>query len=136
MDGWLEEDEELTGHPRDPYHRVDVCRASRHVRVRVHGETVAETDRPKVLFETGLPPRFYVPADAVRAGSLVDSETTTRCPYKGIARYFTVRTAQGRAGDAAFAYDQPHPEATAIEGHLCFLADAVQTEVDGELLAE
>ena len=61
IDHWYEEDEEIFVHPRDPYHRVDVLQSSRHVKVRVNGEVVAETDRPRILFETGLPPRYYLP---------------------------------------------------------------------------
>src|SRR3712207_912723 len=63
MDHWYEEDEEVFVHPRDPYHRVDILESSRHVKVRVNGEVVAETERPKILFETGLPPRYYIPED-------------------------------------------------------------------------
>ena len=58
MDAWFEEDEGIFVHPRDPYHRVDVLDSSRHVKVSVNGEVIAETRRPKVLFETALPPRY------------------------------------------------------------------------------
>ncbi len=81
MDKWLEEDEEVFGHPHDPYHRVDVLESSRHVRVSLNGEVVAETERPKILFETGLPPRYYIPPEDVRTDLLVPSETKTVCPY-------------------------------------------------------
>jgi uncharacterized protein (DUF427 family) len=87
MDAWYEENEEVFGHPHDPYHRVDVLESSRHVRVRVSGEVVAETERPKLLFETGLPVRYYIPPEDVRTDLLVPSETQTLCPYKGVASY-------------------------------------------------
>jgi uncharacterized protein (DUF427 family) len=58
MDAWFEEDDEVYVHPRDPYHRVDVLNSSRHVKVIVGGEVVAETTRPRLLFETGLPTRY------------------------------------------------------------------------------
>ncbi len=73
MDAWYEEDEEIFVHPKDPYHRVDVLESSRRVRISVNGEVVAETDRPKMLFETGLPPRYYVPPEDVRRDLLVPS---------------------------------------------------------------
>src|SRR5206468_3727107 len=83
MDAWYEEDDEVFVHPRDPYHRVDVLNSSRHVRVSVGGEVVAETHRPRLLFETGLPTRYYVPKLDVRLDLLTPTNTVTRCPYKG-----------------------------------------------------
>ena len=90
MDHWHEEDEEVFVHPRDPYHRVDVLESSHHVKVIVNGEVVAETERPKLLFETGLPPRYYIPPEDVREEVLVPSGRHTRCPYKGAASYYSV----------------------------------------------
>jgi uncharacterized protein (DUF427 family) len=90
MDHWYEEDEEVFVHPRDPYHRVDFLGSSRHVKVSVNGEVVAETERPKLLFETGLPTRYYIPPEDVREEALVPSDKQTRCPYKGIASYYSV----------------------------------------------
>ena len=80
LDRWLEEDEEVFVHPRDPYHRVDVLRSSRHLRVSVAGEVVAETSRPRLLFETGLPVRYYIPAQDVPEGALAPADLRTRCP--------------------------------------------------------
>ena len=129
MDTVLEEDEEVLGHLRDPYHRVDTRRSSRHVVVR-HGDRVlAETDAPRAVFETGLPPRWYVPEDDVQV-DLVDSDTTTVCPYKGVAGY---RSLPGGPEDVAFSYPDPLPESQGLEGHWCFLAEGITTEVDGEL---
>lgn len=85
MDAWIEEDEPILGHPRDPYHRVDVRQGSDHVRVLAGGEILADTARPKLLFETGLPTRWYIPSQDVRTGLLIESDTTTVCPYKGRA---------------------------------------------------
>src|SRR5215204_6890080 len=95
MDHWYEEDEEVFVHPRDPYHRVDVLKSSRHVRVSVNGEVVAETDRPRILFETGLPPRYYITPEDVREDVLVESEKKTQCPYKGVASYHSVEAGRG-----------------------------------------
>ena len=86
MDGWFEEDEEIFAHPRDPHHRVDVLRSSRHVQIEVDGITVADTHSPVLLFETTLPIRFYLPKTDVRMDLLTPNNDSTQCPYKGTAR--------------------------------------------------
>ncbi len=86
MDAWFEEDEEAFVHPRDPYHRIDVLRSSRHVVVRWGDVVVADSTRPRMLVETGLPIRWYLPREDVRTDLLKASFTTTRCPYKGVAQ--------------------------------------------------
>jgi uncharacterized protein (DUF427 family) len=131
MDAWFDEDEEVAGHIRDPYHRVDVRSTSRHVRVRAGGEDIAETRRALLLSETGLPNRFYVPLSDVRSELLEPSATHTVCPYKGRASYWKLRTDGIVIEDAAWGYEQPLDEARRIAGHLCFLADGVETVLDG-----
>jgi uncharacterized protein (DUF427 family) len=131
MDHWYEEDEEVFVHPRDPYHRVDVLESSRHVKVSVNGEVVAETDHPKVLFETGLPPRYYIPQEDVREEALVPSDKETQCPYKGVASYYSVEADGRRAEDLVWYYPEPIPEAAKIRGHLAFFNERVDLEVDG-----
>ena len=130
MDKWLEEDEEVFGHPHDPYHRVDVLESSRRVKVSVNGEVVAETRRPKILFESGLPPRYYLPPEDVRTDLLVTSETETICPYKGVASYYSVKVGDDLAKDAAWYYQEPLPEAGKVENHPCFYGEKVELEVD------
>ena len=133
MDAWFEEDEEVYVHPRDPYTRVDVLQSSRHVRVEVDGVTVAETRQPRMLFETGLPPRFYLPKTDVRLDLLAPTDTETRCPYKGTASYYAVRGGEGRRDDLAWWYQHPTLEAAKIAGYVCFYDERVDTYVDGEL---
>jgi uncharacterized protein (DUF427 family) len=132
MDHWYEEDEEVFVHARDPYHRVDVLESSRHVRVSVNGEVVAETERPRILFETGLPPRYYIPPKDVREDVLAGSEKTTQCPYKGIASYYSVEASGEKVDDLVWYYPEPIPEAAKIEGLLAFYNEKVDIEVDGE----
>jgi uncharacterized protein (DUF427 family) len=132
MDAWYEEDEEVFVHPRDPYHRVDILESSRRVRVSVNGEIVAETQRPRVLFETGLPPRYYIPPEDVREEALYRSEKTTRCPYKGTASYWSVEAGGGRVEDLVWYYPDPIPEAAKIKGLLAFFNEKVDLVVDGE----
>jgi uncharacterized protein (DUF427 family) len=133
VDEWLEEDEQLIGHVRDPYHRVDVLASSRHVRVEIDGEVVADSDRTHALFETGLPTRWYFPPDAVRQDLLVASGTRTVCAYKGIASYRSVRTAAGTADDVAWYYPEPRDDALRVRDHVCFFNERVDLYVDGEL---
>lgn len=134
LDGWLEEDEPAPVHPRNPYTRVDVLRTSRHVRVSLHGEVLADTTRAMVLYETGLPPRWYIPVADVRTGRLAASDTVTHCPYKGQAAYRSVAGAPG-GEDLVWVYDEPRPEVAQIEGLVCFLNERVDLEVDDEALA-
>jgi uncharacterized protein (DUF427 family) len=133
MDRWLEEDEPAIGHARDPYHRVDVLDSSREVRVEVGGEVVAETRRARALFETGLPTRWYIPADAVRTDMLADSGRQTICAYKGVASYRSVRTGEGLEEDVVWFYPEPRHDAAPVEGYLCFFNERVDLFVDGKL---
>lgn len=133
MDAWFEEDDEVFVHPRSPHHRVDVLHSSRHVRVEVDGETVAETRRPRLLLETGLPARYYIPKLDVRMDLLRPSETTTRCPYKGEAAYWNVAVGKRVHEDLVWSYPAPIPECPKIENHLCFFNERADIYVDGEL---
>ena len=132
MDHWFEEDEEVFVHARDPYTRIDVLDSSRHVRVLVDGVVVAETNRPKLLLETGLPVRYYVPPEDVRTDLLVPSDTWTQCPYKGDASYWSAEVGGGRVEDVAWSYPEPRRDAQRVADHLCFLGERVEFEVDGE----
>lgn len=129
MDAWLEEDEEVFAHPRDPYHRIDILDSSRHVRVSVKGRLLAETRRPKLLVETGLPRRLYVPMADVDDDLLVASDTQTRCPYKGLASYWSVDVDGTSVDDAAWFYPQPSSAAARIADHVCFFDDKVDVDV-------
>ena len=131
VDAWFEEDDEVFVHARDPYKRVDVLRSSRHVVVRIDGEVVADSHRPLLLFETGLPTRYYLPRLDVRADVLLPSATTTRCPYKGIAEYHSVHVGDTVHDDVVWFYPSPIPEIPKIEQHLCFFNERVDIEVDG-----
>ena len=129
-DAWFREDERLLGGIRDPYHRVDVLEASRPARVRVDGTLVAETPRAKLLFETGLPPRVYVPGADIAPGTLSPSPTRTVCPYKGEASYWHVHAGDGRIEDGAWSYETPLLEAREIARHIAFGGDGIEVEVD------
>lgn len=134
MDEWLEEDEPIYVHPRDPYKRVDVLASSRHVVVEVDGVTVADSRQPRILFETSLPPRYYVPLSDVRMDLLRPSQTRTHCPYKGTAAYWTVDTGRGVHEDIVWIYRAPLPESQKVAGLACFYNEKVDITLDGERL--
>jgi uncharacterized protein (DUF427 family) len=127
MDHWFDEDEEVFGHLRDPYHRVDVRRSSSRVRVTAGrgGEVLAESTRALMLSETGLPNRWYLPRADVRLERLRPSEKVTVCPYKGTTQYWSF----GGSDDVAWSYPEPLAEAVRIAGHVCFAHEAVTVEV-------
>jgi uncharacterized protein (DUF427 family) len=132
VDSWYEEDEEIFVHPRDPYKRVDVINSSRHVRVVLGGETVADTRHARFLFETRLPTRYYIPPEDVRRDLLVPSEKVTRCPYKGEAHYYSVRIGDRLFEDIVWYYPDPIAECPKIKGYLCFFNEQVDDiQLDG-----
>ncbi len=133
MDAWFEEDEEVFVHPRDPYTRVDTVHSSRHVRVEIGGVVVAETRRPVLLFETGLPTRYYIPKQDVRMDLLEPTDSVTRCPYKGAARYWSGPVGDKMIKDIVWAYPAPIPECPKIENMLSFYNERVDLYVDGVL---
>jgi uncharacterized protein (DUF427 family) len=133
MGEWLEEDEPVYTHPRDPYHRVDILASSRHVRVEVDGVTVADSRRSSILFETGLPARYYLPLSDIRTGLLTPTDTVTHCPYKGAATYWSVDAGQGPRADLVWAYRAPLPESQKVAGLACFYNEKVEIYLDGEL---
>ena len=133
FDAWYEEDEPNVGHPRDPFHRIDILHSSRHVRVERDGELLAETTRPRVLFETSLPARFYLPREDVRA-ELRPSAKRTYCAYKGQASYWSLEVAGAEHEDLVWSYEEPLREAAEIGGLVAFFNEKVDVVVDGERL--
>ena len=132
MDAWFEEDEEVFTHPRDPYTRIDILASSRHVRVEVEGVTVAVSSSPRLLFETGLPVRYYLPKPHVRMDLLVPSDTVTHCPYKGRAEHWSVRLGDEVRSDLAWSYPAPLPDSAKIAGLVAFYNEKVDLYVDSE----
>jgi uncharacterized protein (DUF427 family) len=132
---WFEEDEPVHTHPRDPYTRVDVLASSRRVRISVEGLLVAQSSSPRILFETRLPPRYYLPAPDVRMDLLVASPKVTSCPYKGRATHWSLPTSTGMRDDLAWTYDSPSQEVAKVAGLVCFYDERVDVELDGVLQA-
>lgn len=132
MDVWFDEDEEIKGHLRDPYHRVDVRNSSRHVRVFAGGELIAETSQPKLLSETGLANRYYIPPGDIRPELLKPSDTRTICPYKGEASYWSLTVNGDHIKDAGWSYPAPLENALKAGDHICFSHDRISLEIDGD----
>lgn len=131
IDSWFEEDEEVYVHPRDPKTRVDILHSSRHVEVRINDELIADSTRPTLLFETGLPTRFYLPKPDVRLDLLTPTTTETLCPYKGTAEYWSVTAGGETIPDLAWSYRTPVAESQKIAGLIAFLDEKVDVTVDG-----
>lgn len=129
MDGVFEEEEEVFVHPRDPYTRIDVLRTNRHVRVRLGDTVVADSIQSRMLLESGLPVRYYLPESDVRVDLLEPSYTTTRCPYKGVAHYWSLRDGDQILKDVVWTYPEPFHDAEAVRGLMCFVDDRVDLEV-------
>ncbi|MFD4366230.1 DUF427 domain-containing protein [Rhodococcus sp. NPDC058521] len=117
---WREEDEEVVGHPRDPYHRVDVVHSARRVTLRFAGAVIADSHRCEMVFETGFPEaRYYLPRGDV-AAELRPSDTRTVCPYKGEATYWTAVIDGHALENIAWSYEHPLPEAVRIRSLVAF----------------
>jgi uncharacterized protein (DUF427 family) len=132
---WLEEDEEVVGHPHDPFKRIDALRSSRHVVVALNGTVLADTTRAVALLETGLPTRWYFPREDVRMELLQPSSHRTTCAYKGHASYYSVREARAAGRDIAWTYPEPLHDAEHVRDLVCFFSERTDLSVDGEHLA-
>lgn len=131
MDEWLEEDEPIYVHPRSPYTRVDILASSREVRVLLEGIELARSAQPRLLFETGLPTRYYLPLSHLSTELLRPSEHHSRCPYKGTADYFSIEIEGKRYEDYVWIYRSPVLESVKIAGLACFYNEQVDIYVDG-----
>ena len=121
LDAWFEEDEEIFVHPRDPYTRVDALRSTRRVRIELEGAVLADSASPVMVFETGLPPRYYVNRTEIDFTRLEPSDTVTACPYKGkTSGYWSVRLGDAVYPDLAWTYDFPTRQLLPIAGLIAF----------------
>lgn len=130
MDAFYEEDDQIVGHAADPYHRIDIRQASRHLVVRHDGRVIADTTRPLALYESGFAPRWYVPHADVDESALIPAEGQTFCPYKGLCSYYDI----GGARRAAWSYPQAWTEVRRIAGLISFEPDKVSVSLDGTQL--
>jgi uncharacterized protein (DUF427 family) len=139
MDAWFEEDEQIWFHARDPFRRVDVIESSRQIEITVGSQVVARSSRPRLVTETGLPERWYVPRIDVDWSHLTPSATSSGCQYKGIANWWHMsQEGSDKLADLVWGYERPIPEAGKLAGLVSFYAEhaAVETYVDGILQAK
>jgi uncharacterized protein (DUF427 family) len=132
LDRWLEEDEEVIVHPRDPYHRIDIRESSRRIVVGLDGETLAESTSALALFEAGLPTRWYMPREDVRPQLAANDELRTGCAYKGFASYYDVEVGERVEPFLAWCYPDPLEGMDRITGRVAFFNERVDLTVDGE----
>ncbi|HET9256350.1 MAG TPA: DUF427 domain-containing protein [Pseudonocardiaceae bacterium] len=136
LDAWFEEDERVFVHPRDPYTRVDAVRSTRTVRVGLGGVLLAESSSPVMVFETGLPARYYLNRTQLNLAHLIPSDTVTECPYKGrTSAYWSVRIGETVYPDLAWCYDFPTRQLLPIAGLVAFYNEKVDIALDGQPLA-
>jgi uncharacterized protein (DUF427 family) len=128
---WLEEDEPIVGHPRDPFHRIDAIRSSRSVRIGLDGHVLAESTRATMLFETMLPIRFYLPPEDVHV-ELQPSSTRTWCAYKGEASYWSAALPSRTVPDIAWGYGSPLHDAIGVSGLVAFFDERLDVVLDGQ----
>ena len=131
LDRWLEEDEPVAGHPRDPHKRVEAIASSRHVTVELDGVRLADSRRPTLLFETSLPTRYYLPRDDVNQAVLEATTNRSHCPYKGIADQYWSVTGHPEASNVAWSYAAPLPAVAKVTGLVAFYNELVDITVDG-----
>ena len=135
LDAWFEEDEQVFVHPRDPYTRVDALRSTRSVRIELDGVILAESSSPVLVFETGLPTRYYLNRTEVDFTHLVPTDSVTACPYKGTTSgYWTAQLGDTSYSDIAWVYDFPTRQLLPIAGMIAFYDEKVDTFLDGRLL--
>lgn len=133
LDAWFEEDDQVFVHPRDPYVRVDALHSTRTVRIELGGAVLAESAAPVMVFETGLPTRYYLPRTEVDFGRLIATDTVTACPYKGVTGgYWSARVGDELHSDLAWCYTFPTRELLPIAGRVAFYNERVDVFVDGD----
>jgi uncharacterized protein (DUF427 family) len=128
---WLEEDDPIFAHPRDPFKRIDVRQRSERVRIEREGELLADSSRAKVLFETHITPRYYLPREDVRKDLLRESDTRTWCAYKGEARYWSAELPGGAVADLCWTFEQPLSDGAEVRDMVAFFNERVDITLDG-----
>ncbi len=112
-------------------HEITITPTELHVEVAVGGHTVAKSDHPVLLEETGLPTRYYLPREDVRTDLLRRTDRTTSCPFKGEASYWSVEVGGEVHDDLVWSYENPIPDAKGIAGLLCFYSERADITVEG-----
>lgn len=131
LDRWLEKDEEVSDHPRDPHKRVEALASTRHVTVALGDVVLADSTSPVLLFETDLPTRYYLPPGDVNLDALTSSANVSRCPYKGTADQYWTVNGPPEATNVAWSYSAPFSAVGKITGRIAFYNELVDIILDG-----
>jgi uncharacterized protein (DUF427 family) len=110
-------------------HPITVVPTGGRVVVKVDGEIVADSVDALTLQESTYPAVQYIPLGDVVQKALSRTDTSTYCPYKGDAGYYSVTTSAGTVDDAIWTYEQPYPAVAAIVGHVAFYPDKADITV-------
>jgi uncharacterized protein (DUF427 family) len=114
-------------------HPITIAPTKGRVRVRVNGEVIADTQAALALKESTLPVVQYIPFSDVVQELLTRTRTSTYCPYKGEASYYSLTTAAGdTVEDVIWTYEQPYPAVAAIAGHVAFYPDKAEISVEAQ----
>jgi uncharacterized protein (DUF427 family) len=131
FDGWCAEDDELVGHAHDPFKRIEVWNSHRHLRVSVGGVMLGDSRRPRMLLETNLPTRWYLPREDVSLDVLAPSDHRSTCAYKGHASYYSVADGSEAGRDIGWTYESPLHAAEPVRDMICFWAERTDVVLDG-----
>ena len=118
-----------------PDHPITIEPTSARVVVGVNGVIIADTSAALTLQESTYPAVQYVPLSAIDPALLKRTDTTTYCPFKGDASYYTLALPDGDLTDVIWTYEQPHEAVVAIAGHVAFYTDRVEMVVIDEVSA-
>lgn len=113
------------GHQKWPDHQVREMHLRERMQARVAGEVIADSRDVIRVEEDGSPARHYFPRSDVNLKALERTDTTTECPFKGTAGYFSVRSNGGELKDAAWTYETPYEEHEALKGRIAFYDDKI-----------
>jgi uncharacterized protein (DUF427 family) len=113
------------GHRSNPDHRVQEQPVGVWMKVELEGELLADSIDVVRVVEDGNPVRYYFPRSDVSMSRLERSPSTSSCPYKGHAHYYSLKLAQGKVDDAVWTYEDPYEEHHRLQGRLAFWEERI-----------